>query len=410
MAYPASLPWIEKLVAFDTIAQTPNTELLAAVAQEFERFGLEPHYTWNEDQTRGNLFVTLPAADGSTDGGIVLSGHTDVVPVEGQRWDTDPFTVALKDGKLYGRGVADMKSYLGAALTALPRFAAAQLARPIHFAFTYDEEIGCVGAPALIEEFVSRGIAPDFAVVGEPSSMQVIAAHKGAHRGRITLHGIAKHGSLAPHGVNALEVAARIITFFEELAANWAVNGPQDHSFVVPHSTGGINFARGGIQYNIVAEDVVLEYDVRTVPAHPSQEMLALVDAFLETVARPALEAKAARAEQLCGAAPGSLVEQVGIEHELLALVPALDTQRGDAVLELGAQLTGLAFDPDGDLLKVTYGTEGGQFQQLGKVATVVCGPGDIAQAHTPNEWVTIEQVEECERFMERVLQWAVKP
>lgn len=409
MSLPASYPWIEKLISYPTIAQTSNLELLKVIEDEFTSRGFEPHYTYSDDGERGNLFVTLPAADGSTDGGIVLSGHTDVVPVEGQLWDTDPFTATVKDGKIYGRGVADMKSFIATALHALPDFAQAKLTKPVHFAFTYDEEIGCVGAPRMIEDFLARGIKPEYAFVGEPSMMKIIVGHKGAHRGHVVIHGVAKHGSLAPHGVNALQTAARFITFFESVANDWADNGPFDPHYEIQHSTGGVNFARGGIQYNIVAEDVVLEYDFRSVPATPSQSVIDRIDTYLKTEATKHLKEQAERAEQAAGLEAGTLQNQVSIEHEMLAIVPALDTQAGDPILELGAELTGKTFDPSAALEYVPYGTEGGQYQQYGEVATVVCGPGDIAQAHTANEWVELTQIEECERFMQRVLDWATR-
>ena len=404
---PASYPWIEKLISYPTIAQTSNLELLKVIEQEFTSRGFEPHYTYSPDGERANLFVTLPSADGRVDGGILLSGHTDVVPVEGQVWDTDPFSAVIKGDKIFGRGVADMKSFLAATLHTLPDFASAQRTQPLHFAFTYDEEIGCLGAPSMIEEFRARGIQPAYAFVGEPSMMKVIVGHKSAHRGRVTLHGIAKHASLAPQGVNALQTAARFISFFETVANGWAEEGPFDPHFEIQHSTGGVNFARGGIQYNIVAEDVVLEYDFRSVPATPSQSIIDRIDRYLKTEATEHLVAQAERAEQAVGLEPGTLQKQVLIEHEMLAVVPALDTRAGDSIIELGAELTGRVFHAADTLNYVPYGTEGGQYQQIGGISTVVCGPGDIAQAHTPNEWIELSQVQECELFMQRVLDWA---
>lgn len=408
MNRPASLPWIEKLIEVESISQTSNLPLLSLLAAEFEAHGLTPHYTYSPDGQRANLFVTVPAADSSTDGGLVLSGHTDVVPVEGQAWTvTDPFTPLVQEGRLYGRGSSDMKSFIGSAMWLLPRLVEARLTRPVHFAFSYDEEIGCVGAPAMIEDFRARGICPDFAVIGEPSMMQVISAHKGAHRGRVTFRGVAKHASLAPHGVNALAPAAEFISFFEGLAGTWRSEGPFDEGFVVPYSTGGVNFARGGIQYNIVGEQVVLEYDFRTVPLMTTQEVVAQVEAKIADDLLPALKARAADAEALSGAAPGSLVDAVGIEHELLAAVPALGTADDAQIIGLANEWAGRPASFEAQ--KVTYGTEAGQFALYGGVQAVVCGPGDIAQAHTPNEWISLEQIEACDRFMLRVLAWATE-
>lgn len=406
MSTPASLPWIEKLIAAPSISQTSNRPVLDLLAAEFEKYGLTPHYTYSEDGERANLFVTVPAADGSTDGGVVLSGHTDVVPVEGQAWTvTDPFTPLVKDGRLYGRGASDMKSFIGSAMWLLPQLREAELARPVHFAFSYDEEIGCVGAPAMVRDFKDRGINPDFAVIGEPSMMQVISAHKGAHRGRVTFTGIAKHASLGPHGVNALAPAAEFITFFEQLAGHWRENGPFDEGFVVAHSTGGVNFARGGIQYNIVGEHVVLEYDFRTVPQMTTGEVIAQIEAKISDDLLPALKARAADAEALAGAASGEFVDAVGITHELLAAVPALGTPDGAEIIALANGWAGRPGSTEAQ--KVTYGTEAGQFALYGELQAVVCGPGDIAQAHTPNEWIELAQIEACDRFMLKVLEWA---
>ena len=403
MTLPASLPWIEKLIAAQSISQTSNRPVLDLLAAEFEAHGLTPHYTYSEDGERANLFVTVPAADGGTDGGVVLSGHTDVVPVEGQAWTvTDPFTPLVKDGKLYGRGASDMKSFIGSAMWLLPQLREAELARPVHFAFSYDEEIGCVGAPAMVRDFKARGINPDFAVIGEPSMMQVISAHKGAHRGRVTFKGIAKHASLGPHGVNALAQAAEFITFFEQLAGHWRKNGPFDEGFVVPYSTGGVNFARGGIQYNIVGEHVVLEYDFRTVPQMTTDEVLALVEAKIADDLLPALKERAADAEALAGAAPGEFVDAVGITHELLAAVPALGTADGAEIIALANEWAGRPGSMEAQ--KVTYGTEAGQFALYGGVQAVVCGPGDIAQAHAPDEYIELEQIVACENFIDSLI------
>ena len=350
---PASLPWLEKLIAFPTISGTSNLELIELIEAEFSRYGYSGVRTYNEDGTRANLLVTVPAADGTTRGGLILSGHTDVVPVAGQAWDADPFTLRVEGTRAYGRGVCDMKGFLAVALWLLPRVAEAKLRTPLHFAFSYDEEIGCIGAPSLIEEFVARDLAPDYAIVGEPSSMRIIDAHKGAHRGRVTFTGVPKHGSLATHGVNAVAAAGEFITFFTDMADQWEEEGPFDESFIIPHSTGSVNLATGGLQYNIVAE-------------------------------------------------PGSLTSRVGVKHELLAAVPGLGTEDDAPIVHLAHEWLGTNDAPQ----KVTYGTEAGQFQRAG-VQSIICGPGDIAQAHSPNEWIELEQLSECERFFEAILDWA---
>ncbi len=399
---PASLPWLEKLVAIPTVSGSSNLELIELLEAEFGRYGYSGVRTYNEDGTRANLFITVPAADGTTRGGLVLSGHTDVVPVAGQDWASDPFTLRVEGTRAYGRGVCDMKGFIAVALWLLPRVAEAKLRVPLHFAFSYDEEIGCVGAPSLIEEFVAHDLAPDYAIVGEPSSMRIIDAHKGAHRGRVTFTGVPKHGSLATHGVNAVAAAGEFITFFTDMADQWEEEGPYDEAFIIPHSTGSVNLVNGGLQYNIVAEQAVVEYDVRTLPRVTTESFVERIDRELSEVILPDLQARAARAEKLTGAEPGSLASRVGVKHELLAAVPGLGTADDAPIVRLAHEWLGTNDAPQ----KVTYGTEAGQFQRAG-VESIICGPGDIAQAHSPNEWIELEQLRECERFFEAILGWA---
>ena len=399
---PESLEYTRRLIAFPSIAQTSNLDVIDYIEAEFARHGHTGHRSYSEDGTRANLFITIPAADGTVNGGVIISGHTDVVPVEGQIWDSDPFTVRIEGTRAYGRGVCDMKGYLGAALWLLPRIRQDRLRVPLHFAFTYDEEVGCVGAPALIEEFTHRGVHPQLCVVGEPTSMRVISAHKGAHRGRVSITGVAKHASLATHGVSAVNAAGEFITFFARLADSWEQEGPFDQAFVVPHATGGVNFARGGVQYNIVAERAVLEYDFRILPSMTTESVVQRLEDELFGEILPRMHARAARAEELSGAEPGSLTAQVQVQHELLAAVPGLGTPDDAELVRLANTLLGLTEAPQ----KVTYGTEAGLFQRAG-VESIVCGPGDIAQAHSPNEWVELEQLRDCERFFEAILGWA---
>ena len=324
------------------------------------------------------------------------------MPVAGQDWASDPFTLRVEGTRAYGRGVCDMKGFIAVALWLLPRVAEAKLRVPLHFAFSYDEEIGCVGAPSLIEEFVARDLAPEYAIVGEPSSMRIIDAHKGAHRGRVTITGVPKHGSLATHGVNAVAAAGEFITFFTDMADEWEEEGPFDEAFIIPHSTGSVNLANGGLQYNIVAEQAVLEYDVRTLPRVTTESFVERIDREISEVILPDLQARAARAEKLTGAEPGSLTSRVGVKHELLAAVPGLGTEDDAPIVRLAHEWLGTNDAPQ----KVTYGTEAGQFQRAG-VESIICGPGDIAQAHSPNEWIELEQLRECERFFEAILGWA---
>lgn len=259
-----------------------------------------------------------------------------------------------------------------------------------------------MGAPTMLKDVVSRNIRPQFAIVGEPSSMRVISAHKGAHRGRVEITGTAKHASLAPHGVSAVNAAGEFITFFSRLADTWQSEGPFDDAFMVPYATGGVNFVRGGLQYNIVAEYAELEYDLRTLPSMTTESVVELIEDELFDKILPNLKARAQKAEELSGAHSGVLQERVQIKHELLAAVPGLGTADDAPIIALMNELLGTNEAPE----KVTYGTEAGQFQRA-DIESVVCGPGDIAQAHSANEWIELEQLRECERFFEAILRWA---
>lgn len=403
-ALPASLPWVERLVRIPSVSGTSNLEIIDLLEQQLTRHGVQTFRTFSEDGERANLFGTLPDREGRTEGGIVVSGHTDVVPVEGQPWDTDPFEPTVQGTRLYGRGVADMKSYLATALHVLPEMAAAELSRPIHFAFSYDEEPGCLGAPRMIEELQARGIRPEHCIVGEPSLMRVIQAHKSPQRGRITFRGVPKHSSMATYGVNAVHYAGEFIHFYKTMAEQWRDAGPFDEGFAIPHTTGGVNFVRGGIAFNIVAEECVLEYDFRAIPATPNDALRQQIQDFLFGTLEPAMREDAERVRRLGGADEAAL-ERVGIEFELMADVPGLDTADDSPTLHLGLELGGLRGDEEHPT-RVPYGTEAGQFHQAG-IPAVVCGPGDIAQAHTANEWIELEQIRASEEFMRAVLRWS---
>ncbi|OMH23336.1 acetylornithine deacetylase (ArgE) [Tersicoccus phoenicis] len=378
----ASLDWTRRLIAVDTTSRNSNLELIDLVAAEVRRLGVEPLLVPNEDGAKANLFATFPAADGSTDGGIVISGHTDVVPVDGQDWFSDPFSAQIRDGRLYGRGAADMKSYIGAALTLLPRLAEADLSTPVHLALSYDEEIGCVGGGRLVAELERRGIRPEFCIVGEPTSMRVIAEHKSVNVFRATFTGVAAHSSLTPDGVNAIHHASRFAVAFAEMVDGWRENGPFDPGYVVPFSTGGVNLVHGGIASNTVPDRCVLEFEFRSVAAVDAAEVTSRVRAALAEI-----DARM-RAED----------PRAGVAVEVIGQVPGLRTPPGSAVLGLGADLGGLPSEE-----KVTYGTEAGQFTGIG-IGTIVCGPGDIAQAHTADEWIELDQIAACEKFFDALL------
>lgn len=379
---PEALDWITRLIAIDTTSRDSNLPLIDLVADQVRAHGVEPVLVPNDDGTKANLIATFPAADGSTDGGIVLSGHTDVVPVDGQAWSSDPFTPVVRDGRLYGRGTCDMKAFIGVVVSRLASIAERPLSEPIHLAFSYDEEIGCVGAEDLVKDLAGRGLRPRACIVGEPSSMRVIHGHKSINVIQVDFHGVAAHSSLTPHGVNAIEYAAEFVRFVRSLADGFREQGPFDPAYDVPHTTCSSNLVSGGIAVNTVPADCQLTFEFRTITQDDPQDVLSRCRAELDRIeVQMKQEDPAAR-----------------IEVTVIAQAPGLDTAQDSEVVELAVGCGGLRTDD-----KVAYATEAGLFDRVA-IPTVVCGPGDIAQAHAPDEFVTLDQIAHCERFIDAVI------
>jgi acetylornithine deacetylase len=374
--------WITRLVSLDTTSRGSNLELIDVVSKELQRHDLTPTILANEDGTKANLVVTIPAHDGRIDGGIALSGHTDVVPVDGQDWDTDPFTAQIRDGRLYGRGTCDMKSFIGVVLATLPDLARVPLSQPVHIVLSYDEEVGCLGAAGMVNELAGLGVRPTICIVGEPTGMRVISGHKSVNLLELTVHGVAAHSSLTPMGVNAIEYASRAIGFIRSLADEFQQQGPYDEAYDVPYTTASVNLVDGGTAGNIVADRCRAEFEFRSIgsvsPAKVRARIQAYCDELQETMRQENTQAR--------------------VELRTLAMVPGLDTNQASPATRLGALLGGLP-----SASKVTYGTEAGLFRAAG-IETIVCGPGDIHQAHTANEFVTLDQVRACESFLDNLV------
>lgn len=380
---PDVLDWLGRLIAIDTTSRDSNLPLVELVAEHARTLGLEPHLFPNPDGTKANLVVTVPDATGSTDGGIMLSGHSDVVPVDGQAWTSDPFGLVERDGKVFGRGTADMKGFDAVIVAALEHLVEQPLREPVHLALSYDEEVGCLGAQPLVDSLRSVGITPRVCFVGEPTSMRMIRGHKSINLVTVTVHGVAAHSSLTADGVNAIEHVASIVRYWRERSDAWRMTGPFDEAYPIAYSTGSVNLINGGNGVNIIPArcEVTLEFRSIGTPEEDRAEMDALV-AFCREV-----EA-AMRAEH-----PDAWVE-VG-EPTMTA---GLDTPADAPAVALGQEL-GLAVQRD----KVTYGTEAGIYSNAG-ISTVVVGPGDIAQAHKPDEFISLEQLAACESFIGRLI------
>lgn len=383
---PASLPWVNRLVSMDTVSRHPNLGLIETVRDDLRARGIESTLTYGRDGKWANLFATLPAHDGSTNGGIVLSGHTDVVPVDGQKWDSDPFKPEIRDGLLYGRGTCDMKGFIGAALTLVPEIQQVKLAKPLHIALSFDEEIGCVGAPLMIEELVKRGVNPEGCIVGEPTSMRPIVAHKGINVYQCCVRGHAAHSSLTPRGLNAIEYAARLICYIRDMADEFRAQGPFDELYDVPFTTAQTSTIEGGNAVNTVPAECRFAFEFRNLPTLDPDAIFARVEQYARETLLPKMQR-----EGVAGATPA-------IEFMKIAAAPGLDDSEQAAITQLVRALTA-----DQARRKVAYGTEAGLFARAG-IPTVVCGPGDIQQAHKPNEFVSLEQLSACEGFLRKLV------
>ena len=404
--YPSqSVEWLKRLIAFDTVSRHSNLALIEEVQAYCISLGLEPVLTFNDttdrehssnkaNQSKANLFVSVPAGGGLADtasatikGGIVLSGHTDVVPVDGQDWLSDPFKAEIRGDKLYGRGACDMKGFIACALNLLPQAVAlsqqGQLRKPLHLALSFDEEVGCLGAPLMLEELSQRGINPDYCIVGEPSSMKMVVAHKGISVFRCSVHGKSAHSSLTHQGVNAISYAAKLIGFIDELANQLAQSDQVDPMFDVPYSTLSIGTIEGGTATNIVPNLCEFTFDYRNLPSMGTQDILPVIKQRITELNQQMQQVDS----------------QTGIKIEQLESVPAMTDTESEALQQLIAGLVQSSVRH-----KVAYATEGGQFTNAG-IATVICGPGSIEQAHKADEYVELAQLAECDDFLQKLLQ-----
>ena len=376
------LDLIRTLVAFDTTSRESNLELIHWVRDYLAREGVESRLIFNDDQRKANLFATLPARNGNVlEGGILLSGHTDVVPVDGQPWDHPPFEATIVGDRLYGRGSADMKSFSAIALAFVPEWLRRGLSRPLHLALSYDEEVGCVGVRRLIADLLVRGVRPAGCIVGEPSGMHVVVAHKGKLGIRCRVRGHEVHSALTSRGVNAVQVACEIVSFLAQMARRFRERGGFDAAYDVPYTTVHTGVIRGGTALNIVPRDCSFDFEIRHLPFDDPAELFAEVKRFSATLL-PEMHA---------------VDPATRIDFETLSTLPGFDTHGASEIVELGK-----ACADSPELGKVSFGSEAALFHNASMPA-IICGPGHIAQAHQPNEWVTIEQLAQCEAFMRRL-------
>lgn len=376
---PETIDCLRQLIGFDTTSRNSNLELIDWAEALLSAQGATIRRDYNRERTKANLFATF----GEGPGGVVLSGHSDVVPVDGQEWSSDPFKAEVRDGRLYGRGACDMKGFLGVVLAQARHFSRAKLDAPIHVALSYDEEVGCLGIPGLLTDLAAAGIKPDGCIVGEPTSMQAVTAHKGGRVYRCRVHGRAAHSSLTPQGVNAIEYAARIISHIQDLSWREEEHGLRVDGLDVPFSTISTNVISGGNGKNIIPAECEFFFDYRYVPGMVPDAFIDQIRAYVTEHLEPRMQRRH---------------PQAGVEFEMTADIPALEEDETNRI----TQLTRSLLRPQASA-KVAYGTEAGFFQRMG-IPSIVCGPGSIDQAHRADEYVSLEQLYECEAFVGRLV------
>jgi acetylornithine deacetylase len=370
-----SLALIQALVQINTVSHNSNLALIHFVRDELLKVGVPSRLTYNADKTKANLFATLGQGKPA---GIILSGHTDTVPWDGQNWSVDPLSAAIRDGRLYGRGSCDMKGFIGMALAHAGDFLNSAAPFAVHLALSYDEEVGCMGVRELIADMKDAGVQPLACIVGEPTSMVPAIAHKGVYRYKCCVRGKEAHSSLTPQSVNAIEMAARVIGKLRDMADGFEANGPHYEGFDVPFSTASVGQFHGGIADNVVPRDAEFRYEFRNLPNADAFLMQKELLAYAERT-QPAMK---------------KVAPEAGFSFETICEVPAFLGSASDAVTRLAQRLSG-----ESGTTLVAFGTEAGLFKQAG-IPTVVCGPGSITQAHQPDEFVSLEQLARCEDFM----------
>lgn len=384
MSHPddlAAKDLLAQLIAFDTTSHLSNLELVQYVTGVMEQYGMRYELLPNEDGKKANLYGTI---GGDGPGGIVLSGHTDVVPVADQDWSTDPFTMDVRDGRYYGRGTCDMKGFVACALAQLPKLARAKLTRPVHFAFSYDEEIGCLGVRPMIEHIDQHLPKPDLVIVGEPTEMAVVDAHKAIRSFRVEVTGLEFHSSQTDKGVNAIMAAARMIAHLGDIADEMRVRGDASGRFSPPYTTLSVGRIEGGTATNIVPRHCWFTFEHRTLPDQSEDEISTRLMAFAHEHLLPDMQ---------------RIYPGADITIKTLAQAPGLKASDEASPLETAVMMLA----GTNERQAVSYATEAGLFQDVG-IPTLVCGPGSIQQAHKPDEWLEISQLDACDDFLSRLV------
>ena len=379
--YENSIKILSDLIAFKTISGEDNNQLIDYCDEILKKFGATSFKTFDKDKKRVNLFATLKAKKPNGKPPIILSGHTDVVPVS-KGWATNPFEAVIKKDKLYGRGSCDMKGFIACTLAYAPIFSKSDLNRDIHFSFTFDEETACKGAPILIQELKKRGLKNGICIVGEPTNMKIIDAHKGCYEYTTYFEGLAGHSSQPDKGVSAVEYAARYVNKLIELRQKLKDRAPKNSIFDPPHSTLQIGGVFGGIAHNVIADKCFVNWETRPVVKEDGVFLNTELDKYANEVLLPEMK---------------KVFPNSSIKKEIIGEIIGFDRVKNSEACEFVSSITG-----DNSREVVSFGTEAGLFQEIG-ISTAVCGPGSIEQAHKVDEFIKLEEINKCLEFLDGV-------
>ena len=380
MAQSLTLEILDRLIGFDTTSCNSNLALMDYVRAYLKNHGVASQLIYDKEEKKANLYATIGPQDKA---GVMLSGHTDTVPVAGQNWTKPPYQLSEEKGRYYGRGTSDMKGFLAVVLASVPELVKKTLHTPIHLAFSYDEEIGCVGVRRLIHTMQNQALKPAICIIGEPTSMKVVTGHKGKLAARVTVHGKECHSGMAPLGVNAVNYAARLIVWLENLAKTKQQMGPFEDSYEIPYSTVHTGTVQGGTALNIVPNNCSFLFEIRNIAQEDPKCLLDQFSAYAE-----GLVAEMQAIDNTC-----SITIDITIEY------PGLSTAEDEEIVAFVRNLA-----QSSDKANISFGTEGGLFSNVLNIPTVVCGPGSMDQGHKPDEFIHVNQLELCEAFMARLI------
>lgn len=381
MSEKNSIEILKKLVSFDTTSFKSNLDLIKFIENYLNDLNIKSELIYDETKNKANLFTTIGP---NLQGGIVLSGHTDVVPITKQNWTSDPFILTERDNKLFGRGSSDMKGFIAIVLSRVSAMVEKKLKKPIHLAFSYDEEIGCVGVHSLLDLIKKKSINPEFCIVGEPTSMEMVIGHKGKHAYDVKVDGLSCHSGQAPYGVNAINYASKLINYIEEINKEKSIKGPFDNEYEIPYSTLHTGLIKGGTILNIVPNLCQFEFEIRHLAEDDPLEIIQRIKQYTEELLIKEMH---------------NISPKTNIEINEKINYPGLNISESISPVKQVKELLG-----NSSHKKVIFGTEGGLFKRELNLPTIICGPGSIDQAHKPDEFISIQQIEKGGTFIDKLI------